>query len=514
MAQIYEGLRSGDFPVRWGGGWARYGWPAPLFAQQTTSYVGALINFIVDDIVLSYNITVFFGALISTMLLYVFLRFYVGTISALTGTFVFHFAPYRIINIYVRGAIPEFYSSIGIILILIALYLAIEKKMMKGYYLLACAVSILLLTHPFMMVVGSFLFVPYGLFLIWRDKRYVYQKVISIGMMVGIGIGLAAYYLIPLFLEVKYLYYGGSNMHFAPGHFLTLDRFFIDTWSYFTTDDIAPRGHVLIGGLIEGLVVVSAIIFLAYQYIRRKKIDLLMGLFLSVATIYIVLMLSISEPIYQSITLLGNVQHPWRMLTGYILLPPILFAILVDRLKYKKVIFIVIVLIIAIVRFPQLYGKNYTDYSQDSYFVTDDNMHGTILNTVWMGEVRDYPYQEEKIMIIEGDGEVSDLHVRNSSRSFSVNAQNELKIVDYTFYFPGWKIFIDDQEVEVQFQDPAQRGVITYQVPAGEHVVVSQFTRTKPRVLGDVVSIFSLIILGGIYTLRKKISKCLPYAKI
>lgn len=513
MAQVYEGLKDGDFPVRWGSGWARYGWPAPLFAQQTTSYVGAIVNFVVNDIVTAYNVTVFLGALVSTFLLYIFLRFYVGFVPALLGAFVFHFAPYRIMNIYTRGAIPEFFASIFIIAILIALYLALEKKRLSGYLLVACSVAGLLLTHPFMVVVGSFIFVPYGIYLLWLDRNYVILKLITICLMLGIGIGLAAYFLVPLFLEVKYLYYGGSLSHFTPGHFLSIERFFIDSWPYFTADDIAPRGHFHIGGILEGVIIVMSFVYVLYRYVRHKTIEILPLLFSLVGTIYILMTLPISDLLYQKIILLGNIQHPWRMLTGYILVPPILLAFLLEKTGYKRMISILIIFIIASLRFPELYGKNYTAYPEQSYFVTDDNMHGTNMNTIWMGEVRDYPYQREKVVIVEGEGTISELQLENSQRRFVLTSENVVNIVDYTFYFPGWKTYVDGQEVPIQFQDPAYRGVITYQVPAGEHEITEVFTRTKPRLLGDVISGISLIFFAVLFTLRERISQIIPYVQ-
>src|SRR3990167_2038278 len=165
IAQIYDAMRDGEFPARWGDGFARYGMPIPIFAQQVTSYLGAFINFITRDVVLSYNLVVLIGLFLSTVLMYVFLRLHVGKMPALAGAILFHFAPYRIMNVYIRGALPEFFSSIFILGILIGLYVLFNLQNKAGYVILTLSVSLLLLTHPFMFVVGSFLFVPYGLYL-------------------------------------------------------------------------------------------------------------------------------------------------------------------------------------------------------------------------------------------------------------------------------------------------------------------------------------------------------------
>jgi len=506
IAQVFEGLKDGDFPVRWGGGWARYGWPAPEFAQQTPAYLGAMITFVTHDVVLSYNLVVFLTLLISTMLFYTFLKVYVGSTSAFLGALLYHFAPYRIMNVYIRGALPELMAGIFIISILISLYLSLKKQVWYGYLLLSLSVCLLLLTHPFMFIVGSFLFVPYGFLLIYKNPRSWKMNLIFTVGSIFIGVGLASYYLVPLFMEVKYLYYGSSDSHYTTGQFLSLRQYISDTWRYFSESDIGPRGHHHNGGIIEGLTLCVAIVHGFKTYIKEHKIITPFNVFLFVGIVYIIFTLPITELLYQKLTLLGNIQHPWRMLTGYIIIPPILFAFLFEATHYKKVVLIIFIFAIALFRFPQLYGKNYTNTPQKSFFETYDNLHGTHMNTVWMGEVRDYPFKKHQAAIFEGLGKIVNIDVQNSSRTYRVQSQNLVKVVDYTFYFPGWKVYVDRKEVPIQFQDPVYRGVITFEVPQGDHAIQVKYENTMVRLLGNVVSFGSLLTLmslGLIYQNKK-----------
>lgn len=501
IAQTYKGLTEGEFPVRWGDGFARYGLPIPMVAQQVPSYTGAIINFFTDNVVLSYNVTVVLGGFLAVFLMYYFLRLYVSPIPALSGAILFNFAPYRIMNIYIRGALPEYFASVFIILTLISIYYAIEKEKSWGYFLMCISVALLLLTHPFMVVVGSILFVPYGLFLLHK-KKHIPRKIIATVFAGGFAIGIAAYYLVPLFIEIRYFYYGTSLDHFAQGHFLSLRNFFVEEWFYMK-NDTGPREHWHLGGVFETNILVIAIIVSVWTYIKAKKITLI-TILSGVGILYILLMLKIAEPIYNNIVFLGNIQHPWRMLTGFIIVPPILLAFMIEHVSRKKTLLVIVILIVAIVRFPQLYGKNFTDYPQQSYFLTDYNLHGHFMNTVWMGKERDYPYQTEKAKIIEGTGTIAEQTLQNSSRVYQVKAETDVRLVDYTFYFPGWKAYVDNVETPIQFQDPNYRGVITYNVPAGNHTVKLRFEDTKIRMLGNVMSILSIAGLVGLYYINKK----------
>lgn len=500
IAQVYGALKDGEIPAQWGQGFARYGMPIPIIAQQVTSYLGAVINFITQNVLLSYNIVVLLGTFFSTLLMYIFLRFYVKPLPALAGAILFCFAPYRIMNVYIRGALPEFFVSTFIISTLISMYIALEKEKIYGYFLLAISLALLLLTHPFMIIVSSIIFIPYGLFLLYK-KKHIVSSVILLCFAGAFGLALTAYYLIPLFLEIKYFYYGSSSSHFVPGHFLTLRQFIVEEWFYFR-NDVGTRAHWHLGGVVEGITLLVGIIYAVWLYLKKKKLDIV-SIFSSSGILYIFFMLPISEKLYTSITLLGNIQHPWRMLTGYIIVPPILFAILFSKVKRQYLLFAGLMVVLALIRFPQLYGKNYTNYSQQSYFVTDYNLHGQVMNTVWMGKERDYPYKKEKAEIVAGNGNITSRDVRNAKRTYTVDASEEVRLVDYTFYYPGWKVFVDDVEVPIEFQDPNYRGVITYKVPAGTHQVSVIFTNTKVRLLGIITTCVSSLIFILLLVLLK-----------
>lgn len=161
MAMFYQSIKQGDFPVAWTDGFANYGMPLGLLAQQTTSYLGALFNFIVNDIVLSFNLVVLLGSFLSTFFFYIFLRLYFKPETAFLGAFFFNFAPYRIFNIYIRAALPEFFAAVFIPLILIGSHFLLRQKNLNGFFIIVFSAAFLILTHPFIFVIGGFVFIPF-----------------------------------------------------------------------------------------------------------------------------------------------------------------------------------------------------------------------------------------------------------------------------------------------------------------------------------------------------------------
>lgn len=494
IAQIFRGLKDGEHRVTWADGFANYGMPIPLISQQTTPYLGAYFNLLFKDVLLSYNVVYLLGAILSSLFYYFFLRLYFKPVIAFAGTFLFNFAPYRIINLYIRGDQPEFFASVFIPLILIGIYLTIKKKNIYGALLLIFSTALLTLTHPFMLVVGLFLLIPYIVFCVYdelRKKELLFIVFISIGL----GVGICSYYIIPAFLEAKYFYFGMEKSHFVPNQFLGFANYFDPKWYYYYKNDVFVRGNFIKADLLETTIAIIGIVLLIFSKFNKTKNHLL-TFSLGTSLLLIFLTLSPANILYQKIFFLNSLQFPWRMLSSYILVTPIILCIILQKIKYQKMALILILVLIFILRFPQIYGKNYAIYPQSKYFFTVDNLHSNVLNTVWTGKTSEYAVEKKKVGIINGDGIIKTSIIKNSTRSYNVNAITDLRMVDYTFYFPGWHVYIDGQKTPIQYQDPRFRGVITYNVPKGNHNVFLKFENTKVRVLGYILTI--IFILGAL----------------
>jgi hypothetical protein len=518
IAMFGDAMRQGDFPVRWVDGFGNYGFPVGIIAHQLPTYLGAFINYVVQSPVLAFNIVCFIGLLLSNLFFYLFLRLYFNPYASFAGTFLFNFAPYRIINLYIRGAIPEAFSNIFLPLVLIGIFYFIKRKKISGLFLTTISIAGMALTHPMTLVIFSFIFVPYALYIVHEETGYSLKKylskvnlkyILALGMGGMIAMGIAAFYVLVINLEIKYFYYGSSSNHLTPNQYMGLKNFFDPNWYYFAEREIFPRGHFIQSGLIETLIVISGLAFIIINWARARKIRfgiLEFAVFLSLLIAFFTT--KYSDIFYSNINLLSNIQFPWRMFSSFMFLPPIIMAFFFNKFD-KKILILVFILLIAIARFPQLYGKNYAFYPLDFYLFTPLNLHSTAMNTVWSGRTEDYPIKKNKPEIIEGNGKIVESEVRNTSREYKILADTPLKMVDYTFYFPGWNVYVNGAPTPIEFQDPKFRGVITYSVPSGENNVNVKFEDTKVRSLGKIISGVSLILFLILFALRNRIGRLL-----
>lgn len=504
MAQFATALKDGEFPVKWSNNFANYGLPLPLFAHQLSSYLGAFFIVLGSPVVTAYNLTLTLAVILSAVFFYLFVKTKVSEDSALIATILFTLFPYRIINMYIRGALPEILSTAFFPLLLLGIDLALKKNKPIGYVLVLLSTTLLALTHPMMLLVFG---IPATLYVLLSvDLRKNLRKLILLAVSALLGLSITSYYLFPLFLEMKYFYEGAQTKvtSFSVESFLGFRNFFDPSWYYYLTHP-GPRGNLIKLGIPELLILCWGVITAFLRTSKKKngeKSELFTWSIISLVALFFVLPLSL--PFYNFVPGFSSIQYPWRFLTVLQFGIPVLAALCVERYlpTHKKIVLLGLALIIML-RMPQLYGKNFAVYPESNYYFTQSNLHSQNLNTIWSDNSEKYEVKKEQVHIIEGEGDVASTQIKNASRTYVVNGKTELRLVDYTFYFPGWKVFSDSVAVPIEFQDMNYRGLITYKIPAGKHTVTIRYTDTKIRLLAVLLSgagvFLSAVWVGLVY---------------
>lgn len=505
IAQFNKALKAGDFPVRWLGSSANYGMPFGIFSQQTVAYLGALLLFLIPNTLTVFDILIFVFAFLSGLAFYTLLREYFDRTSSLVSTLLFFFAPYRIINVYIRGAIPEFAASLFLPLILLSIKRWVEERKEIYYIVLILCLALLFLTHPISAIVFSVFVAIYFLLLVRKRKDRV---AIVLRMVVGVilALGIASYYLLPLTKEISYLNQGAYKSIFVENSSLNLTSIF--------KEKITINDYLHIGSL-EGIILLVGFIYLIRKISKKVEINPLLIASGISFVIYFFCLLRFSEPMFIWSSILGNIQHQWRFLSGIIFIPPIFVAFVLSKLRKRiRVCFLLLIIgFLIIFRIPGVKAFKYINVGEEDFLSSKINLYSEVMNTVWTESTKNYPIKSVKGEILEGGGAIINRRETNSRRDYEVKANETIKMIDNTFYFPGWKVYVDGQETPIEFQDINHRGVVTYKVPEGRHDVRVVFGNTKTRLLGNVLSTASvgvflaLIILVNYPKKRSILSK-------
>jgi hypothetical protein len=210
------------------------------------------------------------------------------TARPLLAALLFMAAPYHLLDFYRRGALAEFCAFALLPLVALGLRKAIRGE---GFVLLAISYAAIILTHlPAALLTSLFIIGPGLLFVLLRRREHLMGMVQG----VGLGIGLAATYLVPMLTLQDAV---------SIEKMISVPQYQAINWSLLTPELWPSRtGMMLAAGLCGAITLVSAAMLL----IKRD-----MWAWASIGLCVIILGL---VPRFWSLPLIANVQFPWRTL--------------------------------------------------------------------------------------------------------------------------------------------------------------------------------------------------------
>jgi hypothetical protein len=108
-----------------------------------------------------------------------------------------------------------------------------------------------------------------------------------------------------------------------------------------------------------------------------------------------------------------------------------------------------------------------------------------------------------KARIVRGQGDVESLRHGGASDELLVTSPDGVQVQFYTYWFPGWRVRVDGEVVESWPQGP--NGLITFEVPSGEHRVELRMTEsTVPRRVGGILSGMTLALTLALHWAGKR----------
>jgi hypothetical protein len=131
--------------------------------------------------------------------------------------------------------------------------------------------------------------------------------------------------------------------------------------------------------------------------------------------------------------------------------------------------------------------------------------------TAWASEMpADSPlvaqYREgkplQKLTILRGQGQAETTRVGGASVEGRVRAEEPVTVQFLTYWFPGWQARVDGQPVDSRPE--GTYGLLTLDVPAGEHTVSIRMGGTPARNAGVALSAVSLLITAAVALVPRK----------
>jgi len=491
----------GQFLVRWapeinfGHGYPMFNFYPPFF------YLVSVLFFqLTHDMVLAINLACSVFWILSGVGMFLLAREFWGNEGGMISAVLYVYAPYHIADLYVRGAFAEF-SSFAFFPFLLFSILQVSRKVSFGNVFLGVISAFgLSLTHNIM----SMLFFPVAMifmFYLYFIEKKPATVLIGMGMLV-IGLMMSSFFWLPALLEKKFL-----NLDFLTSMIYDFHKNFISLQQLFWPFDSPNYDHITLQvGIVHTLLCLCAILILPkiFKINRFSGFMSIFGIGLGLAAVFCAL--SASTFLWEKIGMLSFIQFPWRFLTIIVFATSLLggsIALIIKDPKLKKICLLFIGFLVMFV-YPQI--------SHQPRFVDTET---TIDRFLAMGEGEYTPRwvhippektPEKKFELVQGKGlldEEKSLNFINYETKFQAIEPSLLCF--HTFYFPGWRVYIDGQMTNPNVDNPF--GLIAFFVPPGSHDIQVIFGPTPVRIAGMVFSWIGTLLLIILFIFLKKNKK-------
>lgn len=489
-----------QIPCRWSPDVAfKYGQPLFNFYGQLPYLLGEAFRLLRFSMVDSLKGLFISSLVLSALGMFVLSRqIWNNNLAALVSALVYVYAPYRAVDIYVRGALPEAVAFIFFPLITFFFNDHVLTKKTGSLLLFSLTFAMLILTHNLSALMYLFFLVIWGVYLLTREKAWsLLPKFALSGLMAG---GLAAFYLLPVAGESNLVTmqkmiggYYDYNIHFVTLKQLLISR----VWGYGASmwgenDGLSLSvGHVqwILPLLITGLILLQRRLRRFHQF------------FVLLLTGWVMLWLTHNKsvPVWHIITSLHYLQFPWRFLSMAIFAFALSSGAVILVLRYRYARFGATTLIIA-----ALLALNTGFFMEDLWYkVTDrEQFSGIKFDEQTASSVNDYwPIYGSKTptkvgsrdpTILSGKGETRLIKKTSSQADYEINITSSLAEAQIPIvYFPGWIGTVNSRPLEIY--PNGELGLITAQLPPGKNLVQLKFINTPIRRVGNLISLASII---------------------
>jgi hypothetical protein len=535
-----------------------YGYPlfnvyAPLafYAAEVLHWVGFTF---VGAVKVMYALATVGGGLA----MYGFLVRMLGRPAGVLGAVVYMLAPFHLLEVYVRSAYPEFVALALFPLVLWTFTELVVRPDARRVGLAGVSYGLLALTHHASLFTFTPLLVGYGVFLIaWHSRTTADSGVrrlrapllaLAAGLL---GLALAAVYLVPMVLEMRYVkveQWTAFSYDYRQ-HFVFFAQLLSPIWGYgYSGPGLADGMSFQLGA--AGLVMVILGGWLAIANLLRGRAHTYGGdsaglpavwvlFFLAVLAAAVWLMSPAAEFVWQALPIASLVQFPWRLLGIATLALAVVAAGAVgassrqlwpagglsDRLTSLSpqeaqltapprkglhvplpveigVLCLIVVLGSFVYTLPQYTAVEPWRESPLAVVRWDQFSPADRVGMVIYTEQQPTsgPLEEHYVAgtplpaaaIVAGEGTVETLRRGGASSEVRVHAVGPITVQFYTYDYPGWQVTVDG--VVVPHRPAPPYGLISVDVPAGEHHLTLRMGSTPPRLVGGVVSLAAAVV--------------------
>jgi hypothetical protein len=536
--ELYRCWQDGVYYPRWapdlflGYGYPLYNFIAPLVYHLAATLHVLGLSF--ESAIKAFQVSTF---LLYGLGMYVFAKEIMGRKPALLATAAYIYVPFRFREVFVQGNYPQFLALALLPLIFWAFYKIIVTRK-PGYIVIGACLYGALINHN----ITAMLTLPFlGLYIVWmtlslaplspgsgerssrRNRVFgkdLVSEVLPALAALALALGLTAFFWLPALYEKRWVQLDRLTKGFFDfrQYFLSL-RELLSPSLPLDTAASNPYMPFNLGTVQVFLSLVAVLALLPCFGLRREeKSHLLFSLVSLILCVFMVF--PASTPVWEHVPLLAFAEFPWRLvgLAGLFtaLLVGMSLRLLTDRGRLSPA-FIALALGLVLIPtsvFVYLYPRQpFIEYPAPTpadivEYELESHAWGTTSSneflTIWVTEK---PEDSPLVPLYRAGQPISKLDSQHLPEGVQVEMLSHNVVSDSyrftspqaftarfnTFYFPGWRAYLDGEERDIQISQPHALTEVT--IPPGEHTLLLRFEDTPVRLLANGLSLAALLVM-------------------
>jgi len=508
-AELGHALAEGSGYLRWAPDlYLGYGYPIFNYYAPFTYYLACAFDLFPGmDIVAGVKAVFVLGLFLAAVGSYLLGKALVGPKAGVVAAALYTFSPYVVlIDPHARGDLAEHFAICLLPMLFYGFHNLLTGVGGKGSFLLSVlSLSATVFSHNLLGLVASGMVLAYWLWTVvfkiapassWRGPAAF-----------ALAAGLIGFFWVPMLLEqnaVQLSVIGPGHFDFHQ-HFLSLGELLAPS-PILDLGASAPR-YAFNLGLPQWPL---ALIGVRGLLLSRKRRELLF--FFVAALVLILLVLPISTRLWELIPWMTYLQFPWRLLGPVALMLAVCGAascpVLQKACRSDVPIAASLALILGLalpVLYPPIWDADFGGTAPQDiiYWELSSQALGTTATGDFVPQgaalvqmrpvdslVSSYsepgPVDKVNRASLPAGATVTILEHGPLHDRLLVEMPERFILRIFTFYFPGWRAYVDGEQVPIEVAKP--EGFITLWVPEGQHEVLIRFEDTPARQIGWVMT--------------------------
>lgn len=504
MAWLYEmeqTIKMGQIPPRYVPNLSfGFGYPLFNFVFPLPFYIGEIFYLVGFSLVDSIKSVFFISSLSSVFFMYLLLRQFLGKQLSLLGALVYLYTPYRAVDLYIRGAIGEIvaFTFLPLVLLSVIKLVQSEKINLRWIGIGGLTMGGLILSHN----IATYMFVPFLLlfcliFLI-LDFNQWRIKLINLSLFFVLSLLVSLYFWLPALVESNLMKY---DTVFKPSdHFPTIKQLITPYWGYGASVAGPYDGLSFFLGATSLVIIVVGFLGGFFKFKKLSKLNQSLFIWGILSLLIVFFMMNFrSKFIWDTLPLIPYFQFPWRFLIMTTFIAPVLLIGL-NNIKIKWYVLPAVVFILISSSFFMFRPQDFLGRTDDYYlqrYIPAPSVHPEyrLTQEEYLRLPKATENRPENLYprVFDTKGKISVHELSPLSAVVNIKTDNST-VVNYNKYnFPGWRVEIDGQGLEIFSGKPF--GQVSINIPSGEHEITISFAETGFRQATNIISLLSLMLL-------------------